>query len=674
MKDKSLEHSIVKTPYKSVLWTPQQIAEFQKCADPITGPEYFMSNYFYIQHPTRGKMLYKPFEYQKKLIDTYNSFRFSISLMPRQTGKSTSAAGYLLWYAMFVQDSTILIAAHKYTGAQEIMQRIRYAYELCPDHIRAGSTSYNKGSIDFENGSRIVSATTTETTGRGMSISLLYCLHGETTVRVRDTKTNEEKTIDLNDLYYTLRTPNQVVDNYVRNTRFQIATPTGWKKFKAITKTQNKSVLKINLADGNSVRSTSKHFFYSNGLKTPASELEAGEFIDIEGGSVEITSITRDGKAEVFDIVEVGDELHQFYVNGGIVTKNCDEFAFVRPSIAKEFWTSISPTLSTGGKAIITSTPNSDEDQFATIWKQANKTFDEFGNVTPLGINGFRAYRSSWDEHPDRDEVWKAEEIGRIGEERFRREHGCEFLIYDETLINSMTLIEMAGIDPVERQGQVRWYKKPDAHAMYVVALDPSLGTGGDPAAIQVLELPSLKQVAEWNHNKTPIQRQVQIMNDICAYLYETTGTDNSIYYSVENNTLGEAALMAIAQIGEENFRGIFLTEPSRPGVKRSRKGFGTTNKTKLAACAKFKSLVEQKKLHIASKSLISELKTFVAMGNSYEAKTGETDDLVMSMMLAVRMTQALQNFDADLDEQMNDATDYIDPMPFVMVSSQMHF
>ena len=89
-------------------------------------------------------------------------------------GKTTTAAGYLLWYAMFKPDSTILIAAHKYVGAQEIMQRIRYAYELCPDHIRAGVVSYNKGSIDFENGSRIVSTTTTETTGRGMSITLLY--------------------------------------------------------------------------------------------------------------------------------------------------------------------------------------------------------------------------------------------------------------------------------------------------------------------------------------------------------------------------------------------------------------------------------------------------------------------------------------------------------------------
>ena len=90
-------------------------------------------------------------------------------------GKTATAAGYLLWFAMFVPDATILIAAHKYSGAQEIMQRIRYAYELCPNHIRAGVTSYNKGSIEFDNGSRIVSQATTENTGRGMSITLLYC-------------------------------------------------------------------------------------------------------------------------------------------------------------------------------------------------------------------------------------------------------------------------------------------------------------------------------------------------------------------------------------------------------------------------------------------------------------------------------------------------------------------
>ena len=144
MSKQTFETAIVKTPYQKMSYTEEQILEIAKCADPVNGPQYFMDNYFYIQHPTKGSMQYHPFEYQKKLIDTYHNYRYSISLMPRQTGKSTSAAGYLLWYAMFVPDSTILVAAHKYLGAQEIMQRVRYAYENCPDFIRAGVTSYNK--------------------------------------------------------------------------------------------------------------------------------------------------------------------------------------------------------------------------------------------------------------------------------------------------------------------------------------------------------------------------------------------------------------------------------------------------------------------------------------------------------------------------------------------------
>ena len=517
---KSLDGVLIKAAHKKETFTESQIRALAMCMDPDTGCQHFLSNYFYIQHPTKGKMLYQPFDYQKRLIDTYNNHRFSISLLPRQTGKSTSAAGYLLWYAMFVPDSTILVAAHKYAGAQEIMQRVRYAYESVPNHIRAGVTSYNKGSIDFDNGSRIVAMTTTENTGRGMSISLLYA----------------------------------------------------------------------------------------------------------------------------------------------------DEFAFVRPTIAREFWTSISPTLSTGGKAIITSTPNSDEDQFAFIWKQANKNIDEFGNEQEVGVNGFRAFRAEWWEHPDRDEEWKSEEIGRIGEDRFRREHGLEFLIYDETLINATSLLDLEPRDPVFKQGQVRWFKRPEKDKTYVISLDPSLGTGGDFSAIQVYELPSLEQVGEWQHNKTPIPQQIKLLQQITSFLAETVDKNN-IYYSIENNTIGEAALISIAEVGEENIPGTFLTESKSHGnSRRFRKGFNTTARNKLAACAKLKSLIESKKLKVHSKNLISELKTFVAHGGSYAAKTGETDDLVMSLVLITRMMQGLQAYDANLDTAMRDHSDsLVEPMPFVM-------
>jgi len=207
--------TLIKDPYKKTVFkNQQQLDEFLKCCDLDSGYLYFMDNFFYIQHPTKGSMMYHPWEYQERLIETYHNYRFSISLMPRQTGKSTSAAGYLLWYAMFIPDSTILIAAHKYAGAQEIMQRVRYAYENCPDHIKAGVTTYNKGSIDFENGSRILSATTTENTGRGMSISLLYCLDGDTTtVRIRNKNTLLEEDITLKNLYTRMYNPENVLND-----------------------------------------------------------------------------------------------------------------------------------------------------------------------------------------------------------------------------------------------------------------------------------------------------------------------------------------------------------------------------------------------------------------------------------------------------------------------------
>jgi len=294
---------------------------------------------------------------------------------------------------------------------------------------------------------------------------------------------------------------------------------------------------------------------------------------------------------------------------------------------------------------------------------------DEYGSDTEIGQNGFRGYGRRWQEHPDGDDAWAAEQRAQLGDDRFRREMACEFIIFDETLINPVHLLEMAGIDPIERQGQVRWYKRPEPGCTYLVGLDPSLGTGGDPAAIQVLEIPSLMQVAEWQHNKTPIQRQVAILKEITGYLTDNIKSSTDVYYSVENNTLGEAALVAISEIGEENIPGIFLSEPRRVGGGGYRKGFNTTNKVKLAACAKLKSLIETRKLTIASKNLISELKTFVAKGVSFEAKEGETDDLVMSLLLTVRMLQFIKEFDERLDRQIRDTLDdFIEPMPFIMI------
>jgi len=202
---RNVDGVLVKKANQQEKYTQDQIDDLVRCMDPEDGHHYFLRNFFYIQHSVKGELLFDPFSYQTRLLDSYHKYRFNINMLPRQTGKTTCAAGYLLWYAMFNPNQTILIAAHKYTGALEIMQRIRYAYEMCPDHVRAGQTEYNKGSIVFENGSRIVAQTTTNNTGRGMAISLLYCLDGDTTtVQIRNKLTKIEETVTLKDLYVRL--------------------------------------------------------------------------------------------------------------------------------------------------------------------------------------------------------------------------------------------------------------------------------------------------------------------------------------------------------------------------------------------------------------------------------------------------------------------------------------
>lgn len=523
------EIEIIKKGHQSDTFTDHTYNELLKCSvDPL----YFIETYVKIQHPTKGSVPFEPFPYQREVIDTFHKNKKVCLLAARQLGKTTCAAGFLLWKAMFEPDTTILVAANKQVQALEIMDRIRFAYENMEEYnwLRAGVVEYNKTSIRFDNGSRILSRATTPDAGRGLSISLLYL----------------------------------------------------------------------------------------------------------------------------------------------------DEFAFVRPSFQSEFWTAILPTLSTGGSCIVTSTPNNDEDQFAKIWFGANNTIDDFGDEIPggLGRNGFKAIQYNWDAHPERDEAWAAEFRSSLGLDRFKREFECEFVSMDETLINNMVLASLTASDELFKIDQIRWYKEPEPNRSYVVSLDPAMGTGGDYAAIQVLELPTMIQVAEWRHNKTTIRDQIGILKNILEYIHFTLIQETNqrgepeIFWSVENNSLGEAALVVIQNTGEENFPGVFVHEPKKSqGIKR--KGFTTTNKSKITACNRMKSLIESNRLRIESKALLRELKNFVGSGASFQAKIGETDDLVSAMLLAIRITTTIASWDAALEAKMSesilsdDSDESVEPMPY---------
>ncbi len=516
------ETSLVKRGHSKTVYDRFKLQELKKC---MTDPVYFLGNYMRIQHPTMGGITFDMYDFQKELIEIYHQNRFSIALMPRQSGKTTCAAGYLLWYAMFNADSTILVAAHQYSGAAEIMQRIRYAYEEVPDFLRAGVLEYNKGSITFDNGSRIISQATTEKTGRGLSLTLIYL----------------------------------------------------------------------------------------------------------------------------------------------------DEFAFVEPRMAEEFWTSLSPTLSTGGACIITSTPNSESDQFAQIWREACKTQDEYGaeREDGLGSNGFKSFTIDWREVPGRDEEFEKKMRSQIGDERWLREFLCQFISFEETLINPLVLKDLRGQNPYETTGRIRWYSPTLPNRIYLIGLDPAMGTGGDNAAITAWMLPEFIQVGEWMHNKTDVRGQVRVLMDMLAKIHrdlkahpEHEGRPE-IYWSVENNSLAEAALVVIEDTGEELFAGDFVHEP-----KKKRKGFTTTTKSKIEACARLKSLVESGKMEIRSVPLITELKSFIKSNRSYAAQSGDLDDIVMSTLLCIRILNEIQQYEKDIYDRLaeiieSDGDDH-NPMPII--------
>ena len=456
---------------------------------------------------------------------------------------------------------------------------------------------------------------------------------------------------------------------YASNTEYEILTPNGWEDFEGIflNENANKESCKVTFTDETFVTATLDHRFFINGIETKVKDIEVGAELDSHDTVKIVANLAYSVLEDTYEIFNA--ENHVILANN-INSHQCDEFAFVQPGIADEFWTSISPTLATGGRAIITSTPNSDEDTFANIWRDAERKFDEHGNETTLGVNGFHSFTVSWDEHPDRDDEWKKAEIGRIGEERFRREYGCEFLVFDETLINSIKLSTMEGTSPKLNMGQTRWYAKPKAGYTYAVALDPSMGTGGDNAAIQVIELPTYVQVAEWNHNLTSIPGQIRILKDICAYIQETIKAPNSIYWSVENNSIGEAALLVIQDVGEENIDGLFISEPMRKGhVRKFRKGFNTTHGAKISACSRLKTMIENDKLVVHSKPLISELKGYIATGSSYQAKQGASDDLISALLLTIRMMAVLKDWDPKIYNTFTQAEDddYDPPMPIFM-------
>jgi hypothetical protein len=488
----------LKRAHETSEFLPENVLELSRCmADPI----YFMTHFVKVTHPTKGSVPFILYDYQKEMVLAIHENKDTILLCSRQMGKTTVAAMYILWYALFNKDKRCVIASKAMAHAVEIQSRVKFAYEELPHWLKAGCKFYNRTSIEFDNGSKIICEATSEKTGRGSSPSIIFL----------------------------------------------------------------------------------------------------------------------------------------------------DEIAFISRRIQEEMWASLTPALSTGGKFIITSTPNGDGDLFATLWRGAKS-----------GMNNFKPLEFLWWRHPDRDQSYYDEMKGKLGPVKAKQELDCEFLSSDALLVSSLRLAQLKWEVPIfQTLGINFWIPEEEIggrNKTYLVSMDPATGSGNDYSTIEVFDFPGLNQIAEFRSNEINIPLMYgKLMWLLRKLAQPVNGGRAEILWTFERNGIGEAVSALYYNDDKQ------VEEAELVNDHPLKFGVFTTGKQKILSCLQLKSLIEKINggLNVKSEHLVFELKNFVSKGQSYEAKTGSTDDCVMATVGIMRLLKRLSEYNDGAFKVVNE---YVDP------------
>lgn len=166
-----LGNSNLKASGVEIEFTKDQVQEYIKCSQD---PAYFIQKYIKVVSLDEGLVPFNLYEYQKDIVETIHNNRFTIAKLPRQSGKSTTVVSYILHYILFNQSMNVAILANKQATAREILSRLKLAYEYLPLWLQQGIVEWNKGSIELENGSRIIASSTSASAIRGGSFNMIF--------------------------------------------------------------------------------------------------------------------------------------------------------------------------------------------------------------------------------------------------------------------------------------------------------------------------------------------------------------------------------------------------------------------------------------------------------------------------------------------------------------------
>ena len=325
-----------------------------------------------------------------------------------------------------------------------------------------------------------------------------------------------------------------------------------------------------------------------------------------------------------------------------------DEFAYVPSNVAEQFFSSVYPTISSGKttKVMIVSTPHG-MNMFYKLWNDAE---NQRNSYIPIEVH--------WSEIPGRDEAWKAETIKNTSEQQFNTEFNCEFLGSIDTLIAARKLRVLSYIPPIQSNAGLDVFEKPLKDHTYVLTADVSRGTSNDYSAFLVFDVSQMpyKVVAKYRDNEIkPLLFPAKIYDVAKAY--------NQSFVLIEVNDIGEQVASTM-QFDLEYDNLIMASMRGRAGQilgggfsgGRAQLGVRTTKAVKRIGCSNLKQMIEDDKLIIQDLQIINELSTFIVKGQSFEADSGCTDDLVACLFMfawATDQTYFKELTDMDIRQTM---------------------
>jgi Terminase large subunit, T4likevirus-type, N-terminal len=291
----------------------------------------------------------------------------------------------------------------------------------------------------------------------------------------------------------------------------------------------------------------------------------------------------------------------------------------------------IYPSISTGGRIVILSTPNSQSGFFYNHWLNAES-----------GKNGFLPIKLDWRLHPKRDEAWRKRQSDELGEKLAKQEYDAVFAGTGEGFFDTKDIeyFEKNTVTkPLYTSGEFHefWFwSTPDYQKNYMVLLDVGRGDGNDNSTVQIIDLSNFEQVGEYEGQLDP--KSLAIKGKAVAVEW------NNAILVVEVNGMGEATALDLEQLGYDNLykthkgsdihtSNQFINTYSYDDNLKT--GFSMTTKTRPMVISKLQDAVVKKSIIIRSSRTVSEMKSFIWLNSKPQASRGSHDDLLMPLAIS---------------------------------------